>query len=501
MCQKALLELLWKTITMLKQRLTQKLQQRLSPQQIQLMKLLQVPTASLEQRVKEELEVNPALEEGKVEAEKDEFDNKEEPEKKEDPNDDIDLSEYISDDDGIADYKLKTNNYRDPDDNKTIPIPVVETFHDHLKNQLGLLQLNDREVVIAKQLIGSIDDDGYLRRELEAIIDDLAFTQYINSDMEELSRILDKLHTFEPAGVGARNPQECLLIQINRKLKLQPENTSLINAKRLLKTHFEEFAKKHYTKLLRQLSITEDELKDANDEILKLNPKPGSGHASESRAENYVIPDFILVNDNGELNLSLNSRNAPDLKVSNDYVDMMRAYNKSKTKDKKEKEAILFIKQKIDSAKWFIDAIKQRQQTMMNCMQAILEYQYAYFLTGDETRLKPMILKDIAEITGLDISTISRVAHSKYIQTEFGTFQLKSFFSESIQKDNGEEVSTREVKKILKDMIADEDKRKPLSDQKLTDTLVGKGYNIARRTVAKYREQLNIPVARLRKVL
>jgi len=491
---------------MLKQKLTQKLQQRLSPQQFQLMKLLQVPTSSLEQRVKEELEVNPALDEGKNENEQkdSDLDNTEKPKEEAATTDDtFDVSDYISDDDGIADYRLKSESYRDADENKSIPIPIVETFHDHLHSQLGLIDLDDRGVKIAKQIIGSIDDDGYLRRELEAIIDDLAFTQNVFTDMKELEGVLKKVQTFEPAGVGARGPQECLLIQLVRKQK-EPHNAgneSLKLAEKLIAKYFETFAKKHYTKLIRQLSITEDQLKAAIEEVLKLNPKPGSGHATEDRSNGYVIPDFILTNDNGDLKLTLNSRNAPDLKISNDYVDMMRDYNKSKKKDQKEKEAILFIKQKIDSAKWFIDAIKQRQQTMMNSMQAILEYQYAFFLTGDEIRLKPMILKDIAEITGLDISTISRVAHSKFIQTEFGTFQLKYFFSESIKTEAGEEVSTREVKKILNDMIVDEDKRKPLSDQKLTDTLVEKGYNIARRTVAKYREQLNIPVARLRKEL
>ncbi len=491
---------------MLKQKLTQKLQQRLSPQQIQLMKLLQVPTSSLEQRVKEELEVNPALDEGKDDDfEKDEFDNKKDEEKSSEADDNFDLSEYINDDDDIADYKLRTDSYRDPDENKSIPIPVIDTFHDHLHNQLGLLQINQREKKIAKQLIGSIDDDGYLRRDLVAIVDDLAFTQNVMTDLEELERILNLIQEFEPAGVGARSAQECLVNQIKRRIKLSKntlvQQKDCLVAEKILSNYFEEFAKKHYSKLTRQLNISEEDLKGAIDEILKLNPKPGSGHANGTRVETYIIPDFILNNDNGELKLSLNSKNAPELKVNNDYVDMMRAYNKTKKKDRQQKEAILFIKQKIDSAKWFIDAIRQRQQTMLNTMQAILEYQYAYFLTGDEVRLKPMILKDIAEITGLDISTISRVAHSKYIQTEFGTFQLKSFFSESIQTESGEEVSTREVKKILKDLIEEENKRKPLSDQKLTDTLVGKGYNIARRTVAKYREQLNIPVARLRKEL
>lgn len=490
---------------MLKQRLTQKLQQRLSPQQIQLMKLLQVPTASLEQRVKEELEVNPALDEGK-ETDADEFEQDEFSEENQEnsSSDDIDLSEYLKDDDGYSDYQLRSGSYNNDSENqKTIPIPVVETFHDHLYMQLGLLPLEENERIIAKQIIGSIDDDGYLRRELENLVDDLAFTQNVDTDVEGIEKVLKKIQNFDPAGVGSRTPQECLLLQINRKLE-RSENKEfkpLQIAGQLLEKHFEEFAKKHYTRLTRQLSISEEQLKEAINEILKLNPKPGSGHASDLRVENYVVPDFILNNDNGDLKIKLNSRNAPDLRINDHYIDMMRAFNKSKQKDRKQKEAIMFIKQKIDSAKWFIDAIKQRQQTMMNTMQAILEYQYPYFLTGDEIRLKPMILKDIADITGLDISTISRVAHSKYIQTEFGTFQLKSFFSESISTESGEEVSTREVKKILQNLIGEENKKKPLSDQKLTDQLKAKGYNIARRTVTKYREQLNIPVARLRKEL
>ena len=489
---------------MLKQNLTQKLQQRLSPQQIQLMKLLQVPTTSLEQRIKEELEVNPALDEGKDAASEEEFEQQQDTKDEKDNNsEDLDLSEYIGTDDEVADYQLRSHSNRTPDEQKTIPIPVTETFHDYLENQLGLLQLNNEDSLIAKQLIGSIDDDGYLRRDLESVVDDLAFTQNISTDPENIERVLELVQSFDPAGIGARSPQECLLIQIDRKLK-NPDNKSNVYlgyAKKIIESHFEEFAKKHYNRLIRQLSITEEDLKCTIDEVLKLNPKPGSGYGGGERSDQYVIPDFILDNDNGELKLRLNSRNAPDLRINNDYVDMMRAYNKSKKKDRQQKEAILFIKQKIDSAKWFIDAIKQRQQTMMNTMQAILEYQYAYFLTGDEVRLKPMILEDIAQITGLDISTISRVVNSKFIQTEFGTFQLKYFFSESISTDSGEEVSTREVKKILQDLIEAEHKRKPLSDQKLTDVLVEKGYNIARRTVAKYREQLNIPVARLRKEL
>lgn len=473
---------------MLKQKLGQKLQQKLSPQQIQLMKLLQVPTASLEQRVKEELEVNPALDEGKSE---------ENNEENNESSTEIDLTDYLSEDDGVAAYKLRTSNYRDSDDNKTIPIPVTKTFHEYLVQQLGMVAMPDTDKIIAEQIIGSIDDDGYLRRDLEAIVDDLAFSANVETNEFEVERVLKDVQQFDPGGVGARDLQECLLIQISKKTS----NKYLNIAEDILENHFEEFSKKHYTKISRQLSITEEELKESINEVLKLNPKPGSGYSSGAKVENYIIPDFIIVNDNGMLKLNLNGKNAPELRISDSYKSMMREYAKSKVKDRKQKEAIQFIKHKIDSAKWFIDAIRQRQQTMYKTMQAILDYQYTYFYTGDKTRLKPMILKDIAEKTGLDISTISRVANSKYVQTEFGTFSLKSFFSESLSTQSGEEVSTREVKEILKTLIADENKRKPLSDQKLTESLTEKGYNIARRTVAKYREQLNIPVARLRKEL
>ncbi len=488
-------------------------QQKLSPQQIQLMKLLQVPTASLEQRVKEELEVNPALEETDFE-EEDELDKvvggetKEKEEEKEgeeeeyDPMEDVDLSDYLTDDD-VASYKLRDESYgnSDPDEeNKTIPIAVISTFHEHLMKQLGMVKLEEREYIIAKQVIGSIDDDGYLRRDLEAIVDDLSFSQNLEASEEEIEEVIKIVQNFEPGGVGARDLQECLLIQIRRKSK-HYNNKYLEIAEDILENNFEEFAKKHYNKLMKSLSVSNSDLKGAVDEILKLNPKPGGTYSNSAKPENYIIPDFIITNDNGELLLRLNSRNAPDLRISDSYKDMLRSYTKTKKKSKKQKDAVMFIKQKIDAAKWFIDAIRQRQQTMLKTMQTILDYQYDYFLTGDETKLRPMILKDIAEITGLDISTISRVSNSKYVQTEFGTFKLKSFFSESLQTDSGEEVSTREVKKILQDLIDTENKRKPLSDQKLTEELVLRGYNIARRTVAKYREQLSIPVARLRKQL
>jgi len=491
---------------MLKQGLSQKMLQKMSPQQIQLMKLLQVPTAQLEQRIKEELEVNPALEEGEnmeaddkeesaleeaqpTEAEKEESETSQE--------EDLDLSEYLNDDE-VADYKLRDNNYPDPDEEKTIPVSVEQSFHEYLLDQLGMLDLDEKQEKIAEQIIGSIDDDGYLRRELSSIVDDLSFSQNISVTEEEISEVLKKIQEIDPAGTGARDLQECLLLQLN---KLDEHDEKVKLAKLIIKDHFEHFTKKHYEKLQKVLEISEDQLKGALDIVLHLNPKPGSGYSSGSKSEQYITPDYFITNTNGELQLSLNGRNAPELRVSREFREMMQDYDKSKKKTKEQKEAVMFIKQKIDGAKWFIDAIRQRQKALLDTMQVMMEYQYEFFSTGDETKLKPMILKDIAEKTGQDISTVSRVSNSKYVQTEFGVYPLKYFFSESITTDEGEEVSTREVKKILSDMIAVEDKKKPLSDQYLTKMLNQKGYNIARRTVAKYREQLDIPVARLRKEL
>jgi len=509
---------------MLKQSLSQKMLQKLSPQQIQLMKLLQVPTVMLEQRIKEELEANPALEEG---AEHDEFAepaNNEEENFSDDSFSDADTDDYSEDkyelddylndyiEDDPSSYKLRANNYSADEEDKSIPIPVENTFHDYLEQQLGLLNLKDeREEAIAHQIIGSIDDDGYLRREPIAIMDDLMFSQNVFVSEEEILAVLKRIQRFDPPGIGARDLQECLLLQLYAKRDQEEledmsleEWDSLELAIEILKDYFDEFTKKHYQKLQNRLNITEDDLKGAIDEIIRLNPKPASGHTGGSRSIQYVVPDFIIVNRDGELELTLNSRNAPDLRVNEQYRDMLRAYKRNtqgRRADKKEREAVLFIKQKIDSAKWFIDAIRQRQETMFKAMYAILQYQYDYFLTGDTKKLRPMILKDIADITGLDISTVSRVANSKFVQTEFGTKRLKEFFSESLSTQEGEEVSTLEVKKILEEVIAQENKRKPLSDQKLQKALEGKGYNIARRTVAKYRELLNIPVARLRKEL
>jgi len=492
---------------MLKQSLSQKMLQKLSPQQIQLMKLLQIPTATLDDRISEELEANPALDEGEVEP--DVFDlDKEENADGDTESFELDdyLNEYI-DDDPIS-YKLRTDNYASNEEDKTMPIAVEETFHEHLENQLGMLQLeDDRSMIIAKQIIGSIDNDGYLRRVPHSIIDDLLFSQAIDAQEEEITSMLARVQQFDPPGVGARDLQESLIIQLNKKIeKNEGDNPkSMMHAAKILKNHFGEFTKKHYVKLRKHLFISESELKEALTEILKLNPKPASGFVSRGRSTTqYVVPDFFILNSNGELELSLNSKNAPDLRVNDGYKDMLRNYKHSTTgrkSTKQEKEAVMFIKQKIDSAKWFIDAIKQRQDTLYKTMYSIMQFQYNYFTSGDDSQLRPMILKDIAEVTGLDISTVSRVANSKFVQTEFGTKRLKSFFSESLQTKDGTEVSTLEVKNILNGIIKTEDKRKPLSDEKLKNFLQDKGYNIARRTVAKYREQLNIPVARLRKEL
>jgi RNA polymerase sigma-54 factor len=489
---------------MLNQGLSQKLLQKLSPQQIQLMKLLQVPTASLEQRIKEELEANPALEESQTaDAYDDEYAGESqedhESDSYEDERDDFGIEDYFDDEGEHPDYKTEINNYSADDEQKTIPVSVGATFHEFLIRQLGERDLDGEDYLIAQQIIGSIDDDGYLRRELINIVDDLAFSQNIITSEEKIEELLSLIQEFDPPGVGARDLQECLMLQLLRK-----NETPLIRvAKKIIENHFEQFSKKHYNKLESAYNLDSDDLKTVIDEILKLNPKPGSAYSEDGNSTivQYIVPDFIVKNENGELELSLNMRNAPELKISSSFKELYEGYKLSNEKNNKQKQELLFLKQKIDAAKWFIDAIKQRQQTMMLTMSAILEYQKEYFLTGDETTLKPMILKDIADKTGLDISTVSRVANSKYVQTEFGTIILKFFFSESLQTSSGEEVSTREVKSILQEIISGEDKRKPYSDEKLMDFLKEKGYEIARRTVAKYREQLNIPVARLRKEL
>ncbi len=481
---------------MLKQTLSHKLLQKLSPQQIQLMKLLQVPTMELEQRIKEEIEENPALEEGEEEMNEyeDDYDDADVSEAQED----FDINDYLDDD--LPQYKTSVTNQGKDEDEKSIPISGGMSFHDILISQLGLRKLTDKEGVIAESIIGNIDEDGYLRREVEAIVDDLAFTQNVNCTEEELEDVLFLVQDFEPAGVGARDLRECLLLQLERK---HHGNIAVYTAKKILEKSFEEFTKKHFDKIKAKFEIGDEDLKEAIEEITKLNPKPGNSLKESTNSKNIqqIIPDFILSEEEGELNLSLNSRNAPKLKVSKTYETMLRNYAEGAKASKSDKEAVQFVRQKLDAAKWFIDAIYQRQQTLLFTMKAILEYQKEYFLSGDETDMKPMILKDIAEIVEMDISTISRVANSKYIQTPYGIMSLKYFFSESLSTSSGEEVSTREVKKILSDAIDVENKKKPLTDQKLTDLLKEKGYNIARRTVAKYREQLNIPVARLRKEL
>ena len=479
----------------LKQHLAQKLEQRLSPQQIQLMKLLQVPTMELDQRIKQEIEENPALEEGADQPEE-EFEQDDYGDEGDDSRDDeFDISDYLDDD---PDYKTRVINKGRDEEEKVIPLSGEQTFQERLQQQLHLLALSDQEFVIADTIIGNLDESGYLKREVDAIVDDLAFSQNISTTEEEVEKVLELIQDLDPAGVGARSLQECLILQINRR---QNGDITRYTAKKILEEHFEEFTKKHYTKLQKKLEIDDEDLKAAIEEIVKLNPKPGGSMKEAARNYQQVIPDFMITEQEGRLQLTINGRNAPDLKVSKEYQQMLRKYAEGAKVSKQDKEAMTFVKQKLDGAKWFIDAIKQRQNTLLLTMNAIMEYQKEYFLTGDETKLKPMILKDIAEEVDLDISTISRVANSKYVQTGYGVFPLKYFFSESLSTESGEEVSTREVKKILSDAVDNEDKRKPLTDEKLAKLLKDKGYNIARRTVAKYREQLNIPVARLRKEL
>ena len=489
---------------MLRQNLQQKLLQKLSPQQIQFIKLLQVPTVSLDTRIKEELEENPALEDMSLanmnepieeypDRDPDDTFNSEDGQES---MDEFNVDDYLQDD-NINDFGSKyEQNGDDDEERKEIPIAVQNSFFESLQAQLDLEPLSDKDFRIGQQIIGSLDDDGYLRRPINSLIDDLAFSQNVFAEEEEVLEILKVIQTFDPAGVGARDLQECLLIQLQKR----EQTPSVVKAIRVVEDYLDEFTKKHYDKLERALNMDSDELKEVIHEILKLNPKPGDSNAVTTK-QLQIIPDFHISNNDGILFLTLNSKNAPELRVSRSYQDMFEHYDKSAQKDKKLKEAVQFVKQKLDSAKWFIDAIKQRQQTLLKTMNAIMHYQYDYFLTGDDKNLKPMILKDIADRIGMDISTVSRVANSKYVQTEFGTFLLKSFFSEAIQMESGEEVSNKEVKKILEECIGKEDKRRPLADEKLTEILKEQGYNIARRTVAKYREAMNIPVARLRKEL
>jgi RNA polymerase sigma-54 factor len=484
---------------MQKLNLSQSLSQKLSPQQIQFIKLLQVPTAELDTRIEEELEINPALEEGKTEDQEssdDEYeDNFEEDFSSEER--DVNIDDYLDDDYGG--YKMQGDgNYSPDDDDREMPISSNSSLHEQLISQLNFLRIDEGQKTIGKQLIGSIENDGYIRRDLEAIINDLAFSQNIETDYDELEEILRKIQTFDPAGIAARNLQECLMIQLERKE--HPDDPAVRHALMIIQDCFEEFTKKHYSKIQKKCNLSEEEIKCAVNLITRLNPKPG-GVAEGLVRTQYIIPDFMLSQVGGKFEISLNSKNAPELRISRSYSEMFDAYDKSDKKDKKLKETVSFVKQKLDAAKWFIDAIKQRQNTLLRTMEAILNYQKEFFLDGDETNLRPMILKDIAERIDMDISTVSRVANSKAIQTEFGVFPLKYFFSEGIATDSGEDVSNREVKSVLQRMVNDEDKKRPLSDDKLVKMLNKLGYNIARRTVAKYREQLQVPVARLRKEL
>lgn len=485
---------------MLKQQLSQKLLQKLSPQQIQLMKLIQLPTLALEQKIKEELEENPALDEGPESLEDNPFEEDADLYEGEDNQsieaEDINVDEYLSDDE-VPDYRLKANNYSKDDDDSKVPISGGASFRELLLSQISTHIIGEQERQIAEYLIGNIDDDGYIRRDLSAIVDDLAFTQNIFVEEEKLEEVLEIIQELDPPGVGARDLRECLLIQLKRK----PNSAEVRLALEILERFFDEFTKKHYSRLIEKLEIDEDYLKDAISVISHLNPKPGGSSSNNQRSVQAVIPDFIMNIEEGELELSLNSRNAPELNVSREYKDMLETYKNSQVKNKAQKDAVMFVKQKLDSAKWFIDAIRQRQQTLIITMSSIMNFQREYFLTGDQRKLKPMILKNIAEEIGMDISTVSRVASNKYVQTPYGTFLIKEFFSESMTNDAGEEVSTKEIKKILEDSVSEENKRKPLTDERLAQLLKEKGYPIARRTVAKYREQLDIPVARLRKEL
>lgn len=452
----------------------------------------------MEQRIKKELEENPALEEG---PEEEDVQGEEEEdvdyEQEERDQEEFALDDYLNDED-IPDYRLQVNNTsKDEDRRDEIPYASGSSFHENLTSQFNLRSDTEREDLLGEYIIGNIDDDGYLRREVENMVDDLAFLQNITTTNEELNAILKIIQDLEPAGVGARDLRECLLLQLERKDR---SVRSIALTKTVLSDYFEEFSRRHYEKIMAKLMISEEEMKSIIDEVLKLNPKPG-GVVSDpySRSAQHIIPDFLLDQTDTGFELSLNNRNIPELKVNRGYSEMLESYSRDKAAGKQNRDAIMFVKQKLDSAKWFIDAMRQRQNTLLLTMNAILEYQKEYFVEGDDTKLRPMILKDVAEMTGLDISTVSRVANSKYIQTHFGIYPLKFFFSEGMQTDGGDEVSTREIKRILQECLGNEDKRRPLTDEKLTEILQEKGYQIARRTVAKYREQLNIPVARMRK--
>ena len=482
---------------MLNQKLQLKLSQKLSPQQIQLMKLIQLSTLEFEQRLSREIEENPALDtvNESQEIDNDNFELNEDSEKQEKSDDEIDISEYLSDDD-TPDYNLKSNNYSEENE-RAIPYAAGTSFNQFLKNQLHSFSFNNEDLEIAEFILGSLDQFGYLRRDLIDISDDLAFTLGINADENKIQKILDKIYLLDPAGVGAKNLQECLYLQLKRKKTTK----NISNAVKIIKDLFDEFSKRHFDKIKAKLNISDEDLRESISEIEKLNPKPGGAYNENTKMNSSIVPDFTVEVIDGEIKLKLNSRNAPDLYVSNEYKNMLSGYSESKEKTKSQKDAVMFIKQKLDSAKWFIEAIKQRNQTLIMTMSAIVDFQKEYFITGDEKKLKPMILKDIAEEITMDISTISRVANSKYVDTPYGTKLIKSFFSEGIKNSKGEDISTIEVKKTLESIIESEDKKKPLTDDQLTKLLNKEGYPIARRTVAKYREMIGAPVARLRRKL
>ena len=485
---------------MLKQQFNLKLSQKLSPQQIQLMKMIQLPTQAFEQRISQELEENPALESGKEDT--DEFDDEFSNDSLEDSFDDgtevietdINVDDYLSDDETPS-YKLSANNYSADDEDRQMPYAAGTSFNQFLLQQLNTYRLNEEEEEIARFLVGSVDESGYIRRELQDIVDDLAFTQNVYTTEESVEKVLKIVQDLDPAGVGARDLQECLLIQLERKTHSPAVNLAIA----IIEDSFDHFSKKHYKKLIQKFDITEDQLRNAIHEVEGLNPKPGGNYSGSNKMIEHVVPDFAIKIVDGELDLTLNGRNAPELHVSREYTNMLKGYKEAKDKSKSQKDAVMFIKQKLDAAKWFIDAIKQRQQTLFVTMNAIMHKQQEYFLSGDERKLKPMILKDIADKINMDISTVSRVANSKYVDTPYGTRLIKDFFSESMKNDQGEDVSTKEIKKILEIIISEENKRKPLTDDKLAQVLKEKGYPIARRTIAKYREQMDLPVARLRK--
>ena len=478
--------------------LNQSLQQKLSPQQIQFIKLLQIPTAELETRIEEEMEINPALEEGmdeEVSNQEDEYEEKDDFEDDFDGHNEISIEEYLSQDE-YGGYKMQGDgNY--PEEERDSPIATQHTLQDALTQQFGFLRLNEREAVIGMQLLGSIESDGYIRRSMQSVVNDLAFSQGFFTISEEVELVLKKIQTFDPPGIGARNLQECLLLQLDRKDISDP---NVVQAMRIIEDLFEEFSKKHYDKIQKRLNIDDDQMKQVIRLITRLNPKPGSVEGEDGVAH-YLTPDFVVTNNNGKLDIYLNSKNAPELKISRSFAQMLEMYDKSDKNNRNIRETVTFVKQKLDAAKWFIDAIKQRQNTLLKTMNAIVVYQRDFFVDGDESKLRPMILKDIANRIEMDVSTVSRVANSKSVQMEYGMYPLKYFFSEGISTEFGEDASSREVKSILKDLIENETKNTPLSDDKLEKILNDRGYNIARRTVAKYREQLNIPVARLRKQL